>query len=304
MDEITIYEKPTCSTCRAAVSLLDASGKPFKRVRYHDEPLTKEQLRALVAKLGMRPFEIVRTKEERYKQLEIDAAAMPDDAVLDLLAEHPELMERPILEYGDRAVLGRPTERVAAFLREISGTAGWGLFMNAVYTIGHSTRPLPEFVEILKAYGVGMLADVRTVPRSRHVPQYNLDTLPAALGQEGISHCYLERLGGLRKTSKESPNLGWRNKSFRGYADYMQTEEFRKGIDELLALAVEGTVAIMCAEAVPWRCHRSLIGDALLVRGIEVLDIFSATKAVPEKMTSFAKVDGLEITYPAYEEAA
>ena len=171
-----------------------------------------------------------------------------------------------------------------------------------VYTIGHSTRTLAEFIAILKQYGIELLVDVRTVPRSRHVPEYNVDTLPGALEKEGIGHLYMASLGGLRKTSKDSPNMGWRNKSFRGYADYMQTDEFNEGIDQLMRSARTKTVAIMCAEAVPWRCHRSLIGDALLVRGVEVIDIFDAKKAEPEKLTSFAQVSGTRILYPAYEE--
>lgn len=170
--------------------------------------------------------------------------------------------------------------------------------MKKVYTVGHSTRPLPEFVELLQRYGIELLIDVRTIARSRHVPQYNIETLPASLAESGINHRYIENLGGLRRTSKNSPNTGWRNKSFRGYADYMQTDSFKAGVEELMQFASDSTVAIMCAEAVPWRCHRSLIGDALLVRGIEVIDIFDQKKAVPETLTSFAHVSALDITYP------
>jgi len=167
-----------------------------------------------------------------------------------------------------------------------------------IYTIGHSTRDLAEFVEILKAYKIELLVDVRSVPRSRHTPQFNLDNLAAELPKSGIDYRHLEKLGGLRHTTKASTNLGWHNTSFRGYADYMQTPEFTSGLDELLALAKDKTVVIMCAEAVPWRCHRSLIGDALLVRGHEVIDIFDEHKTQPEKLTDFARVEGLAITYP------
>lgn len=171
--------------------------------------------------------------------------------------------------------------------------------MNAtIYTIGHSTRELDEFIEILQSYGINFLADVRTMPRSRRVPHFNTDTLPQKLAEVDIGYKHLEKLGGLRKTTAASPNKAWRNMSFRGYADYMQTGEFAEGIKELLSLAQDHTVAIMCAEAVPWRCHRSLVGDALLVRDITVIDIFNKKKSEPEKITSFAEVDGTTITYP------
>ena len=167
-----------------------------------------------------------------------------------------------------------------------------------IYTLGHSTRELTEFVAILHAYKIDLLVDVRSVPRSRHTPQFNLDSLATELSKSGIGYLHLEKLGGLRHTTKSSTNLGWHNTSFRGYADYMQTPEFTAGIDELVGLAADKTVAIMCAEAVPWRCHRSLIGDALLVRGHEVIDIFDEHKTQSEKLTDFARVEGLTITYP------
>jgi uncharacterized protein (DUF488 family) len=168
-----------------------------------------------------------------------------------------------------------------------------------IYTIGHSMRELAEFVGILKAYNIGLLADVRSVPRSRFAPQFNEDNLERVLPESGIGYRHLEHLGGLRHTTKAFVNLGWHNTSFRGYADYMQTPEFAAGIDELLEIAEDKTVAIMCAEAVPWRCHRSLIGDALLVRGHEVIDIFDEHKTQAEKLTSFAVVHGTQITYPS-----
>jgi uncharacterized protein (DUF488 family) len=168
-----------------------------------------------------------------------------------------------------------------------------------VHTIGHSTHPIDEFVAILRAHGIETIADVRTVPKSRRNPQFGQDELPGSLAAAGLGYRHLKALGGLRKTSADSPNAGWRNESFHGYADYMQTAGFAAGIAELIELAEESPTAIMCAEAVPWRCHRSLVGDALIVRGIEVIDIFDVRKSSPERLTAFAVVDGLAITYPA-----
>jgi uncharacterized protein (DUF488 family) len=166
-------------------------------------------------------------------------------------------------------------------------------------TIGHSNRPLREFLDMLKAHGVELLADVRTVPRSRHNPQFNRETLPLALGAEGIGYEHMPGLGGLRHPRKDSPNAGWRNLSFRGYADYMQTDEFRRNLEALLALENIRRTAIMCAEAVPWRCHRSLIADALTIRGIPVAHIMNASKSNPHSLTSFVRIEGTELTYPA-----
>ncbi len=141
------------------------------------------------------------------------------------------------------------------------------------------------------------------MPRSRHNPQFNQDELSEVLPNAGIAYEHLAALGGLRHgLGVNSPNLGWRNRSFRGYADYMQTPEFVAGLEQLLALAQAGPVAVMCAEAVPWRCHRSLIADALLVRGIETADIQSLTHTLPHKLTPFAHVEGIRITYPALAE--
>ena len=167
-----------------------------------------------------------------------------------------------------------------------------------LYTIGHSTRTLDEFIAILKAHQIATIADVRTVPRSRRVPQFNAESLPRDLANADIEYMHMPALGGLRKTRADSPNMAWRNASFRGYADYMQTPEFWAGIDELIAIATTKTTAIMCAEAVPWRCHRSLIGDAMLVRGWEVLDLMTVKSAKPHKLTPFAKHRGRRITYP------
>jgi uncharacterized protein (DUF488 family) len=175
---------------------------------------------------------------------------------------------------------------------------------DTVFTIGHSTRPLDEFVGMLAAHDVSTLVDVRTIAKSRHNPQYAQDALAESLPAAGIRYLRLEELGGLRHTTKDSVNGAWRNASFRGYADYMQTPQFAAGIDRLLRVARENPTAIMCAEAVPWRCHRSLIGDALLVRDVRVLDIMSANSAKPHSMTKFARVDGTSITYPPEADAA
>jgi len=165
-------------------------------------------------------------------------------------------------------------------------------------TIGHSTRPIEEFVRLLKAHAVTQLIDVRTVPRSRHNPQFNRETLPASLESAGIAYLHMPELGGLRRATSDSVNTGWQNASFRGYADYMQTPEFRGAIERLIRLISQGRIVVMCAEAVPWRCHRSLIADALLVRGIRTEEIVSATRTRTHVLTSFAKVDGSRIFYP------
>jgi uncharacterized protein (DUF488 family) len=168
-----------------------------------------------------------------------------------------------------------------------------------VLTIGHSTRTIEEFIALLQAHAITRVVDVRTVPRSRHNPQFNRETLPVSLQPAGIGYVHLAELGGLRHTTHDSLNIGWRNASFRGYADYMQTPEFQQAIDQLIQLAHQNRIAVMCAEAVPWRCHRSLIADALLVRGIRSEDIMSATRRQVHALTSFAKVEGTKITYPA-----
>jgi uncharacterized protein (DUF488 family) len=168
----------------------------------------------------------------------------------------------------------------------------------ALYTIGHSTHPIDEFVAILHAFSIERLVDVRTVPRSRRNPQFEQSSLEASLAGAGIEYRHMKSLGGLRRTRADSVNTAWRNVSFRGYADYMQTPEFAAAIDDLIALAGEKRTAVMCAEAVPWRCHRSLIGDALIVRGVAVVDILGKTQSKPHALTSFARVDGVRITYP------
>ncbi len=173
-----------------------------------------------------------------------------------------------------------------------------------VLTVGHSTRPLAEFIALLAAHSVTQLIDVRTVPRSRHNPQFNRDTFPVALEASGIRYEHVAGLGGFRRAGPQSPNLGWRNASFRGYADYMQTAEFSQNLASLMKLAKQWRVAIMCAEAVPWRCHRSLIADALVVHGVRVEEIINATRLQAHTLTPFAKVDGATITYPPDEPPA
>lgn len=167
-----------------------------------------------------------------------------------------------------------------------------------INTVGHSTHPIDEFVRILEAHGIRQVVDVRTVPRSRHNPQFNRENLPVSLKAAGIAYRHMPELGGLRHPKRDSINTGWRNASFRGYADYMQTPEFHAGLDKLIVAAAEVPTAIMCAEAVPWRCHRSLIADALSIRGIEVREILSASKAQVHALTPFAMVNGSELTYP------
>jgi len=166
-----------------------------------------------------------------------------------------------------------------------------------IFTIGHSTRPIEEFIRILKAHGVERVADIRTVPRSRRNPQFNRDVLPESVSRSGIAYEHIAALGGLRHARPDSVNTGWRNASFRGYADYMATEQFAGGIERLCELARKTPCAIMCAESVPWRCHRSLVADALTARGIHVMHIMNAGKAVSHSMTPFAHVENGTITY-------
>ncbi len=170
----------------------------------------------------------------------------------------------------------------------------------AILTIGHSTRTLSEFVEMVKAYDVTLVIDVRSVPRSRHNPQFNKETLPNVLKLEGVKYVHMPEIGGLRRPKPDSVNTAWRNKSFRGYADYMQTKEFTEQLLNLIALARENRVAVMCAEALPWRCHRSLIADALVVRHIKVEHILSAESSIKHELTEWAHVEGTKITYPLF----
>jgi uncharacterized protein (DUF488 family) len=171
--------------------------------------------------------------------------------------------------------------------------------METVSTIGHSNRSIEDFIALLKQNAIACVLDIRTVPKSRHNPQFGQDQLPGSLKAAGIEYRYLAGLGGLRRPRPDSPNGGWRNTSFRGYADYMQTDEFAQNVDTVVALAQDTRCALMCAEAVPWRCHRSLVADALLVRGIPVEEIIGPQKPKPHKLTAFAQVDGARITYPS-----
>ena len=168
-----------------------------------------------------------------------------------------------------------------------------------VCTIGHSNRSIGTFVDLLRANEIVRVLDVRTVPRSRHNPQFNRETLAESLGALAIGYAHLPGLGGLRHARADSCNTGWNNLSFRGYADYMQSPEFAENVERVAQLATGERCTLMCAEAVPWRCHRSLIGDALLVRGVGVEDIIGPGKRKPHTLTAFAQVDGLQITYPA-----
>ena len=170
--------------------------------------------------------------------------------------------------------------------------------MLSVFTIGHSTRTWKQFLELLRAHGIERVVDVRSIPRSRHNPQFNRETLSAKLHGARIGYVHLRSLGGLRHARRDSPNLGWRNASFRGFADYIQTPDFEAGIRRLISLAKQKKSAIMCAEAVPWRCHRSLIADALTVRGIRAFHIVSGKSVRGHTLTSFGRVRGNCIIYP------
>jgi uncharacterized protein (DUF488 family) len=167
-----------------------------------------------------------------------------------------------------------------------------------ILTIGHSTRSIEEFTRLLAAHQVRRLIDIRTIPQSRYNPQFGRDLLSPALRRVGIRYTHMPGLGGLRRPRPDSLNNGWRNAGFRGYADYMQTATFRRSLDRCIALAKDAQVVLMCAEAVPWRCHRSLVADALLVRGIAVSEITSGVRVRPHVLTPWAEVQGIEITYP------
>lgn len=169
----------------------------------------------------------------------------------------------------------------------------------SIWTIGHSTLSLDAFVRRLIANGIGLLVDIRTIPRSRHNPQFNKETLPEALEKQQIDYHHIKGLGGLRPARRDSINTGFRNASFRGYADYMQMEQFVRALQELLDLAARRRTVIMCAEALPWRCHRYLIADALVVRGVHVSHIVGDEKILLHSVTSFAHVHDIKIEYPS-----
>jgi uncharacterized protein (DUF488 family) len=170
-----------------------------------------------------------------------------------------------------------------------------------LYTIGHSTRSIDELVQLLKHYKVDELIDVRKIPRSGHNPQFNRENLATSLEHSSIVYRHEPELGGLRKPSGDSVNLGWRNPGFRGFADYMQTDQFSAVLQTLMDRSQDRMLCILCAEAVPWKCHRSLISDALTVHGASVRHIYSLAKAEPHRLSPFAKVEGTRITYPSSE---
>jgi len=167
-----------------------------------------------------------------------------------------------------------------------------------IYTIGHSNRSIEEFLGLLNSHGIEQLIDVRTIPRSKHNPQFNSENLSVSLKKRKILYLHMKELGGLRHAKKDSVNQGWHNDSFRGYADYMQSSEFASALGVLTRLSKESPTAIMCAEAVPWRCHRSLIADALIVRGFAVKDIMDNNAARSHSLNPMAVVEGDSIMYP------
>ncbi len=168
-----------------------------------------------------------------------------------------------------------------------------------IFTVGHSTHPIGEFIELLQAHSIRKIVDIRSIPKSRHNPQFNADALKASLHRAGIRYVYLKELGGLRRAKKDSVNLGWHNASFRGFADYMASAEFEEGLEDLMETVESGNTAIMCAEALPWRCHRSLVADALTKKGWLVRDIMSRTTATRHKLTPFISSRKGLITYPS-----
>jgi uncharacterized protein (DUF488 family) len=168
----------------------------------------------------------------------------------------------------------------------------------AIYTIGHSTHSMEDFLALLAMHRIRQLADVRTVPRSRRHPQFEKEALAAALGAEGIEYRHFPALGGLRKPRKDSTNTAWQHPAFRGYADYMQTSSFRGGLDQLREFAAVAPTAVMCAESVWWRCPRRLLADALLVCGVPVRHILSAAEAKPHELSEFARAESGEVRYP------
>ena len=170
-----------------------------------------------------------------------------------------------------------------------------------VLTIGHSTRTLEEFVQLLEVYGVILVVDVRTVPRSRHNPQFNKETLPDTHKHYGVRYIHMPEIGGLRHPKHDSVNTAWKNSGFRGYADYMQTPEFNVNLLKIVALARENRLALMCAEALPWRCHRNLLSDALVIRHVKVEHIISKDSVINHELNELAHIEGTKITYPLFD---
>jgi uncharacterized protein (DUF488 family) len=169
----------------------------------------------------------------------------------------------------------------------------------SIFTIGHSTRSIEEFIGLLEAHEIQVLVDVRRFPASRRYPHFNGPELARSLSDHDIQYCHMPALGGRRPSKPDSVNVGWRNASFRGYADYMQTRDFSEALEALMHLAKRHRTAIMCAEAVPWRCHRNLIADALIVKGWQVSHIMSASKIDHHRLRSFAQVSERGLVYPA-----
>ena len=167
-----------------------------------------------------------------------------------------------------------------------------------IFTVGHSNRTIEEFIELLKSHGIEEIADVRSIPRSGYNPQFNETGLSLSLKKAGIAYRHVEKLGGLRHAKKDSVNLGWKNKSFRGYADYMGTQSFADGLDTLMKIAAAKKTAIMCAEAVPWRCHRSLISDALMKKKWRIEDITGKSRTHRHTLTPFLRLRGGKLVYP------
>ena len=170
-----------------------------------------------------------------------------------------------------------------------------------IFTIGHSTRSFDQFESILDSFGIRAVADVRLIPKSRRYPHFADEFLADNLPRRGIAYLPFKQLGGRRRARKDSRNVGWRNESFRGYADFMETPAFASALAELMEAAEKQPTTTMCAEAVPWRCHRSLISDALLARGWEVIDVMDVGKSSAHKMTKFARVEGTGVWYPGEE---
>jgi uncharacterized protein (DUF488 family) len=169
-----------------------------------------------------------------------------------------------------------------------------------IYTVGHSTRTADAFLALLRAHGIQLVADVRTVPRSRRHPQFTREALEDFLHVHGIDYEHYAALGGLRKPRRDSVNTGWRHPAFRGYADHMESEQFQRALEQLARAAAARTTAVMCAEAVWWQCHRKLLADALLVAGVPVRHIMSETEAKPHELSEFARASDGRVTYPGF----
>lgn len=204
----------------------------------------------------------------------------------------PLAIKRPSVA---RRSVARPSVTLGEEATSVPVGAWTGL---RLFTLGHSTRTLPQVLELLQAFRVTALADIRTVPRSARNPQFNAEVLGQDLARVGLEYLPIKQLGGLRRAKPDSVNGGWENPSFRGYADHMSSAEFERGLSTLHHLCCHRTTVIMCAEAVPWRCHRSLVADAVTVRGAHVEHIMSVNKATPHQLTRFARVEGRHVWYP------